>query len=181
MPQLSSKWIGQDDGLRDPCGCPLARHAAQLFSKHSVPGPQPIWPGGNTRSYYWVLAEGLSDVQLWRDGKLLDHGLELKALLTADSATISITSMKNGTWGQESVWETLLGANLTRQEYVGYSKCTVSSPTVKALRGYNVVGLLFGADWCKSCSEFIPVLDRQHSAQAARGAHRLEIVLVLRC
>jgi hypothetical protein len=39
-------------------------------------------------------------VQLWRDGKLLDHGLELKALLTADSATISITSTKNGTWGQ---------------------------------------------------------------------------------
>jgi hypothetical protein len=39
-------------------------------------------------------------VQLWRDGKLLDHGLELKALLAADSATISITSTKNGTWGQ---------------------------------------------------------------------------------
>ncbi len=100
MPQLSSKWIGQDDGLRDPCGCPSAGHAAQLFSKHSVPGPQPIWLGGNTRSYYWVLAEGLSDVRLWRDDKLLDHGLELKALLTANSATISITSTKNGTWGQ---------------------------------------------------------------------------------
>jgi hypothetical protein len=76
-------------------------------------------------------------VQLWRDGKLLDHGLDLKALLTADSATISITSTKNGTWGQESVWETLLRANLTRQEYVGYSECTVSSPTVEAFRGYN--------------------------------------------
>jgi hypothetical protein len=100
VPQLSSKWISQDDGLRDPCGCPLACHVAQLFSKHSVPGPQPIWPGGNTHSYYWVLAEGLSDVQLWRDGKLLDHGLELKALLAADSATISITNTKNGTWGQ---------------------------------------------------------------------------------
>jgi hypothetical protein len=39
-------------------------------------------------------------MQLWRDGKLLDRGLELKALLAADSATISITSTKNGTWGQ---------------------------------------------------------------------------------
>jgi hypothetical protein len=70
---------------------------AQLFSKHSVPRPQPIWPGDNTRAYYWVLAEGFSDVQLWRDGKLLDHGVELKALLTANSTTISITSTKNGT------------------------------------------------------------------------------------
>ncbi len=97
MPQLSSKWIGHDDGLRDACGCPSACHVAQLFSKHSVPGPQPIWLGGNTRAYYWVLAERLSDVQLWRDGKLLDHGVELKALLMAASATISITSTKNGT------------------------------------------------------------------------------------
>jgi thiol-disulfide isomerase/thioredoxin len=181
VPQLSSKWIGQDDGLRDPYGCPSARHVAQLFSKHSVPGPQPIWPGGNTCSYYWVLAEGLSDVQLWRDGKLLDHGLELKALLTANSATISITITKSGTWGQELVWETLLGANLTRREYVGYSKCTVLSLTVKTLQGYNVVGLFFGADWCKPCLELIPVLDRLYLAQAARGAHRLEIVLVLHC
>jgi hypothetical protein len=97
MPQLSSKWIGHDDGLRDACGCPSARHVAQLFSKHSVPGPQRIWPGGNTHAYYWVLAEGLSDMQLWRDGKLLDHGVKPKALLTADSAAISITSTKNGT------------------------------------------------------------------------------------
>jgi hypothetical protein len=73
---------------------------AQLFSKHSVPGPQPIWLGGNTHSYYWILAEGLSDAQLWRDSNLLDHGLKLKALLTGNSATISITSTKNGMWGQ---------------------------------------------------------------------------------
>jgi hypothetical protein len=82
---------------------------------------------------------------------------------------------------QELVWETLLGANLTRQEYVGYSICAVSSPTVKALQGYNMVGLLFGADWCKPCLEFIPVLDRLYLVQAARGAHRLEIVLVSHC
>jgi hypothetical protein len=37
------------------------------------------------------------DVQLWKDGNLLDHELELKALLTADSATISIANTKNGT------------------------------------------------------------------------------------
>ena len=64
---------------------------------------------------------------------------------------------------------------------MGYSKCTVLSPTVKALWGYNVVGVLFGADWCKPCSEFIPVLDRLYLAQAAQGAHRLEIVLVSCC
>jgi thiol-disulfide isomerase/thioredoxin len=64
---------------------------------------------------------------------------------------------------------------------MGYSKCNVSSPTVKALQGCNVVGLFFGADWCKPCSEFIPVLDRLYSAQAAQGAHWLEIVLVLCC
>ncbi len=39
------------------------------------------------------------DVQLWKDGNLLDHELELKALLTADSATISIANTKNGTIG----------------------------------------------------------------------------------
>jgi hypothetical protein len=44
-----------------------------------------------------------------------------------------------------------------------------------------VVGLLFGADWCKPCLEFIPVLDRLYLAQAAQGVHRLEIVLVSRC
>jgi thiol-disulfide isomerase/thioredoxin len=44
-----------------------------------------------------------------------------------------------------------------------------------------MVGLLFGADWCKPCLKFIPVLDRLYSVQAARGAHRLEIVLVLHC
>jgi hypothetical protein len=40
---------------------------------------------------------------------------------------------------------------------------------------------LFGADWCKPCSEFIPVLDRLYLVQAAQGVHRLEIVLVSRC
>jgi hypothetical protein len=82
---------------------------------------------------------------------------------------------------QESVWETLLGPNLTKREHLGYSKCAVSSPTVKALQGYDVMGLLFGADWCTLCLEFIPVLDRLYLAQAAQGVHRLEIVLVLRC
>ncbi len=75
----------------------------------------------------------------------------------------------------------MLVPNLTRWEYVGYSKCTVSSPTVNALWGYDVVGLFFDADWCKPCSEFILMLDRLYLAQAAQGAHRLEIVLVLRC
>jgi hypothetical protein len=76
----------------------------------------------------------------------------------------------------------LLGPNLTRWEYVGYSKCAVSSPTVKALWGYNVVGFFFGANWCKLCLEFIPVLIRLYLAQAAEGAHRLEFVLLVsRC
>ncbi len=45
-----------------------------------------------------------------------------------------------------------------------------------------MVGLYFGADWgCQRCSEFTLVLDRLYTALAARGAHRLEIVLVSRC
>jgi hypothetical protein len=64
---------------------------------------------------------------------------------------------------------------------LGYSECAVSSPTVKALQGYKVVGLYFGADWCQPCSGFTPVLERLYTAQAARGAHRLEIVLVSHC
>jgi hypothetical protein len=79
------------------------------------------------------------------------------------------------------VWATLLGPRRTRREYLGYSKCTVSSPTVKALWGYKVVGLYFKADWCQPCSGFTPVLKRLYTAQAARGAHRLEIVLVSHC
>jgi hypothetical protein len=43
------------------------------------------------------------------------------------------------------------------------------------------VGLYFGADWGHPCSEFKLVLERLYTAQAARGAHRLEIVLVSRC
>ncbi len=39
------------------------------------------------------------DVRLWKDGKLLDHGLGRNALLEANSATISIANMKNGTKG----------------------------------------------------------------------------------
>ncbi len=39
------------------------------------------------------------DVRLWKDGKLLDHGLGRDALLEADSATISIANTKNGTKG----------------------------------------------------------------------------------
>jgi hypothetical protein len=38
-------------------------------------------------------------VGLWKDGNLLDHELELKALLTADRATIFIANTKNGTKG----------------------------------------------------------------------------------
>ncbi len=37
------------------------------------------------------------DVRLWKDGKLLDHGLGRNALLEANSATISIANTKNGT------------------------------------------------------------------------------------
>ncbi len=39
------------------------------------------------------------DVRLWKDGNLLDRELELRDLLTADSATISIANTKNGTKG----------------------------------------------------------------------------------
>ncbi len=39
------------------------------------------------------------DMQLWKDSNLLDHGLELRALLMAESATISIANMKNVTKG----------------------------------------------------------------------------------
>ncbi len=39
------------------------------------------------------------DLQLWKDSNLLDYELELKALLMANSATISILNTKNGTKG----------------------------------------------------------------------------------
>ncbi len=75
----------------------------------------------------------------------------------------------------------MLGPYLTRRGYSGYSGCAVSSPTSDALRGYGVVGLYFGADWCHLCSEFKVVLEKLYAAQVAQGAHRLEIVLVSRC
>ena len=75
----------------------------------------------------------------------------------------------------------MLGPYLTRREYLGYSECAVSSPTSDALRGYGVVGLYFGANWCHPCSEFKVVLEKLYAAQVAQGAHRLEIVLVSRC
>jgi hypothetical protein len=39
------------------------------------------------------------DVQLWRKGQVLSHSAGLEALLRADSATICIANMKNGTKG----------------------------------------------------------------------------------
>jgi hypothetical protein len=39
------------------------------------------------------------DTQLWKNGNLLDHELELREQLTADSATISNANTKNGTKG----------------------------------------------------------------------------------
>jgi hypothetical protein len=39
------------------------------------------------------------DVRLWKDGNLLEHELELRELLMADSATISIANTKNVTKG----------------------------------------------------------------------------------
>ncbi len=79
------------------------------------------------------------------------------------------------------MWARLLGPTLTRREYVGYSKCAVPAPTIKALRGYKVIGISFGADWCKPCMEFKLVLKKLFSAQAAQGADRLEIVLASSC
>ncbi len=79
------------------------------------------------------------------------------------------------------MWARLLGPNLTRWEYLGYSECTVNSPTANALWGYRVVGLYFGADWCHPCSEFKLVLERLYTAQVAQGAQWLEIVLVSCC
>jgi hypothetical protein len=52
---------------------------------------------------------------------------------------------------------------------------------VEALRGYKVIGIFFGVDWCKPCMEFKPVLKKLYLAQVAQGADRLEIVLASRC
>jgi hypothetical protein len=79
------------------------------------------------------------------------------------------------------MWARLAGPTLTRQAYVGYSKCAVLAPTVEPLRGYKVIGIFFGADWCKPCMEFKPVLEKLYLVQAAQGADRLEIVLASRC
>ncbi len=79
------------------------------------------------------------------------------------------------------MWARLLRPTLTRREYVGYSECAVPAPTVEALRGYKVIGIFFGADWCKPCMVFKPGLKKLYSAQAAQGADQLEIVLASRC
>ncbi len=49
-------------------------------------------------------------VQLWKDGNLLDHELELRELLTADSATISIANTKNGMKGAVVYHDAIGGA-----------------------------------------------------------------------
>jgi hypothetical protein len=78
-------------------------------------------------------------------------------------------------------WASLLGPNLTRQEYMGYSKCAVLSPMDICLTGCEVVGLLFSAHWCTTCTEFTPILDQLYTSQRALGADKLEVVLVPRC
>jgi hypothetical protein len=52
---------------------------------------------------------------------------------------------------------------------------------VEALQGYKVIGIFFGADWCKPCMEFKPGLEKLYLAQAAQGTDRLEIVLASSC
>ena len=48
----------------------------------------------------------------------------------------------------------LLGPSLL----VGKSGAKAATPTDAALKGANVIGLYFAADWCKPCREFTPLL-----------------------
>jgi hypothetical protein len=79
------------------------------------------------------------------------------------------------------VWAGLLGPYLTQWQNLGLSECVVKGPTAKCLKGRAVTGLYFTADWCHTCSEFTPVLERLYTVQKAQSADQLEVVLVSWC
>ncbi len=79
------------------------------------------------------------------------------------------------------MWAGLLGPCLTRCQYPGLSKKAVKDPTTKCLKGRVVIRLYFSADWCHTCSEFNPMLERLYTAQKAQNADLLEVVLVSWC
>jgi hypothetical protein len=75
----------------------------------------------------------------------------------------------------------MLGPTLARMEHLGYLMMAIPGPTATALHGHSVIGLCFSANWCQPCSVFTPVLEKLYTAQRARGANQLEVVLVSRC
>jgi hypothetical protein len=75
----------------------------------------------------------------------------------------------------------MLGPTLARMEHLGYSMMAIPGPTTTALHGHSVIDLYFSADWCQPCSVFTQVLEKLYTAQRARGANQLEVVLVSQC
>jgi thiol-disulfide isomerase/thioredoxin len=68
----------------------------------------------------------------------------------------------------------------------GYSTCYRGLPTGDVLKGRTLIGVYFSADWCPSCTEFTPLLDRYY--QNWKGGNLLnnncslfQVVLVSRC
>jgi thiol-disulfide isomerase/thioredoxin len=68
----------------------------------------------------------------------------------------------------------------------GYSTFYRGLPTGDVLKGCTSIGVYFSADWCPSCTEFTPLLDRYY--QNRKGGNLLnndrspfQVVLVLWC
>ncbi len=68
----------------------------------------------------------------------------------------------------------------------GYSTFYRGLPTRDVLKGRMSIGVYFSADWCPSCTEFTPLLNRYY--QNRKGGNLLnndhspfQVVLVLQC
>jgi hypothetical protein len=99
------------------------------------------------------------DKQLWKDSNLLDHGLELKALLIDDSTTISIVNTNNGTKGA-----------VVHHDAIGGAICPVAALAwrIANLRGMEpTCGLSMV---CHPAAHTTQVLDRCITAAVRWGA-----------
>jgi hypothetical protein len=68
----------------------------------------------------------------------------------------------------------------------GYSTFYRGLPTGDVLKGHTLIGVYFSADWCPSCTEFTPLLNRYY--QNRKGGNLLnndcspfQVVLVSQC
>ncbi len=80
-----------------------------------------------------------------------------------------------------------LGLQLVAHDGHGYSSWDSLVPTLKAVRGWTVVGIYFSANWCTPCVQFTPLLTslhasrRAHDMAAAKSIPPFEVISVSRC